>query len=188
MRASAWKVFSVSLYRNETVSAFWARVLKSCHCLQRTITGGPRMWVGCVGCTVGCGCICDCCDVGVGADVGVGVGAGVSVGGASFVVDSSWIRLLISVCRVASLSSIVSMRGGISPFFVILFVIFASCAMRRSRSFSCCLSTLTIKSIASRASSFRFGLLDNVSASLSREIIMGMYLNKRSAFGNSIVG
>ena len=42
-RASAWKVFSVSLYRNETVSAFWARVLKSCHCLQRTITGGPRV-------------------------------------------------------------------------------------------------------------------------------------------------
>lgn len=74
------------------MSAFWARVLKSCHCLQRTITGGPRVNVGCVGCGVGCGC-----------DV-VATVAGV---GACFAVDSSWIRLLISVCTVVSLSSIV---------------------------------------------------------------------------------
>lgn len=97
--------------------------------------------------------------------MGVGVGAGVGGGGTSFVVESSWIRLLISVCRVVSLPSIVSIFVGSSPFFVIWLVTFPSCTMRRSRSFSCCLSTLTIKSIASKASSFLFGLLDNVSAS-----------------------
>lgn len=97
----------------------------------------------------------------------MGVGAGVGGIGtfSSFVVDSSWIRLLISVCRVVSCPSIVSMRAGSSPFFVILFVTFPSCAMRRSKSFSCSLSTLTIKSIASKASSLLFGFLDKVSAS-----------------------
>ncbi len=101
----------------------------------------------------------------MGVSVGAAVGAGVGDGGASFVAESSWIRLLISVCRVVSLSSIVSILVGSSPFFVIWLVTFPSCAMRRSRSFSCCLSTLTIKSIASKASSFLFGLLDKVSAS-----------------------
>ncbi len=86
-----------------------------------------------------------------------------------------------------SLSSIVSILvGGSSPFFVIWIVIFASCAMRRSRSFSCCLSTLTIKSIASKASSLLFGFLDKVSASCLLHII-GFCLNKHSELGNNIV-
>jgi len=43
-RASAWKLFSASLSRNDTVSALMANALKSSHCLQRTMTGGPRVW------------------------------------------------------------------------------------------------------------------------------------------------
>ena len=48
-RASTWKVFSVSLYRKDTVSASLASVLKSSHCLHRMMTGGPRGCGGGVG-------------------------------------------------------------------------------------------------------------------------------------------
>ena len=64
------------------------------------------------------------------------------------------ISLLISVCMFESRSSTLSIFVVISPVWLNFSVVLDSSVTKRSRSFSCSLRTLMMKSNASRASAF----------------------------------
>ena len=140
--ASAWKVFSVSLYRKDSVWAWLASVWKSSHCLQRKMTGGPFTSLTC---NVSGFCSCVNC---------------VSIWEVSCEADRYVIRFAISFCSVVSLSSTFSifpLNAPVSPSFSVMP---PNSFISLSKSFSCSFKTFTMKSRASKASFFDGGFLD----------------------------